>query len=176
MYYLEFLVHHGVFYKIEVVFLPVHHAHTYIGEAFCTKTHHLDTHVSVSLSELHRELWQCYNDRTTVARMINCINLWKLCERHELHSKNQQQYVLRVFPVLEKYRTETERDIHFLPCKEDCKRRLKPMVNGPSCDQRSFLLSVPKLQRPPPEDLRSSTVTAQLMSEDVKANDPSKVL
>lgn len=77
--YFEFLVRRKVFDTIEVHFLTVGHTHTDIGQVFGTTSRHLDTHVSVTLVHLHRELGQFLNNRTVVTRMMQYFKWSNLC-------------------------------------------------------------------------------------------------
>lgn len=71
----------SVFDKIEVVFFPVRHTRTDIDQAFSTTPRRPDTHTAVKVNDLHRELSDCYNDRTVVNSPNNFINWSALCKQ-----------------------------------------------------------------------------------------------
>ena len=81
MSYLELLVLSSVFDVIEASFLPIGHTHCDIDQAFSATSNRLRTHNAVTLSDMHKELSQCYNERTTVTHLDQVANFSGLCDQ-----------------------------------------------------------------------------------------------
>ncbi len=71
--YFECLVQWNVFSEVEVGFLPVGHTHEDIDQAFSCTSKRLSCHNAVTLSDLHQEVRQAYNSKTTVSSINSII-------------------------------------------------------------------------------------------------------
>jgi len=94
--YLESLVHWGVFDDVIVGFLPVGHTHEDIDQSFSRTAERLRTNDAVTLSDLHHQLSQTYNEHTQVTDMKHTINWSGLCEEqgclNPINSFSQYRY------------------------------------------------------------------------------------
>ncbi len=106
--YVESLLRWKLFDEIVVAFLPVGHTHEDIDQTFSRTSDRLRCNDAVTLSDLHGELRQVYNDKTSVCSMNNVVNWSGLCEAERCltNLKNFSKY--RYFKF---YRSQTSDSI-----------------------------------------------------------------
>lgn len=178
MAYIEFLVHKKAFDTVEVGFLPVGHTHTDIDQAFSTTSRRLRTHDAITLSDMHGQLSKCYNDRTMVTRMQNCINWSGLCEKTNCiyRISNITQY--RFFKFNRVPVTDSRQHKVICMVKSTKSDTWINMTNGLQRDKSCFLSRLPDLRQTPPESVKEpvdfNEVTARIMSEDSRIQNPDK--
>ena len=92
--YLESLIRWKLFDEIVVGFLPVGHTHEDIDQTFSRTSERLRCNDAITLSDLHGELRNVYNDRTSVCVMKNVVNWSGLCEEEKCltNIKNFSKY------------------------------------------------------------------------------------
>ncbi len=92
--YIESLIRWKLFHEVVVAFLPVGHTHEDIDQTFSRTSDRLRCNDAITLSDLHDELRQVYNDKTTVCAMSNVVNWSGLCEKEKCltNLKNFSKY------------------------------------------------------------------------------------
>ncbi len=106
--YIESLLRWKLFDEVMVSFLPVGHTHEDIDQTFSRTSDRLRCNDAITLSDLHAELRQVYNDQTSVGAMKNVVNWSGLCEKEKCltNIKNFSKY--RYFKF---YRRESSESI-----------------------------------------------------------------
>lgn len=173
--YLESLVEVGLFNEVLVGFLPVGHTHEDIDQSFSTTSTRLRTAQAITLSDLHAELRQCYNNRTSVEHIDSMVNWSGLCELEGCLTNVQGFTQFQYFRFLKD-------NMH--PSENGNRKSTKCQVRVLSTDSwrnlvlsdesKSFIKFVPDLRNTPALDVRcpdgGTKVTQRIKSVEGRIN------
>ncbi len=152
--YIESLIRWNIFDQVEVGFLPVGHTHEDIDQTFSRTSDRLRCNNAITLSDLHHELKQVYNERTTVVEMKNVANWSGLCENEKCLSniKNFSKY--RYFRFNRVAPTEETPDIS-TSCmvKVNVSEEWVQLNSGSRGGASGFIKFVPDLRKTPPLEI-----------------------
>ena len=149
--YLDALVVWQVFDVVEAGFLPVGHTHCDIDQAFSSTSDRLRYHKTVTLSDLHNEISQCYNQFTQVSSMRQVANWSGLCDK--LKCNNNVNFITQYRFFRFSRTTEGEGDNCSIVChvRSTCTEEWRTLESDKNNKFTSILKFSPDLNLTPPE-------------------------